>query len=213
LRDEGPTCEALADAVAVTTALLFDASAPHQPQVETSDASKPASAPRLSWWLSARFGAGAGLVGGPTWLTGAGVEASVQGLGSFELGGAFTGSRTSELGNGGVRVRLWYLDLAAFRSLTGERARLGPCLLLLGGQSIGAGESYPLNSSASLMWWAVGGGIRGDIELGPAVRFGVRALAVVPTRKQSFSIGFVGTPYESSRAAGVVDLGFSVKAW
>jgi hypothetical protein len=63
------------------------------------------------------------------------------------------------------------------------------------------------------MWWAVGGGIRGDIELGPAVRVGVRALAVVPTRKQSFSIGFVGTPYESSRAATVVDLGFSVKAW
>jgi len=59
LRDQGASCDALADAVAVTTALMLDASSrePRAAEGGTSDA--PSWLERLR--LSGRFGAGAGL--------------------------------------------------------------------------------------------------------------------------------------------------------
>jgi hypothetical protein len=214
LRDEGPTCDALADAVAVTTALLFDASETRpKVDVEAHDESKRARAPTFTWWISGHFGAGAGLVGGPTWLTGAAIEASALGIGSLELGGTWTGSRTNDLGAGAVRARLGYLELGVFRSLTGETIRVGPCFLFAGGELRGAGEGYPITSSAALMWWAVGAGVRGEVGLGAGLRLRLRALALVPTRKESFSVGYVGKPYESSPAGGLAEVGLSVKVW
>jgi hypothetical protein len=214
LRDEGATCEALANAVAVTTALLLDASAsPPTSDADSSDRSQRATVHPLDWWISSRLGAASGVVGGPTWLAGGAAEASIAGLGSFELGGHLSGSRKSDLGDGGVRVRLWYLELGAFRSLTGETARMGPCLLFAGGQIRGTAEGYPISSSASLTWLAVGAGVRGEVGLGASWRLGVRAIALLPTRKESLSVAYVGTPYQSSLAGGLAEVALSVKVW
>lgn len=209
LRDESPTCEPLADAVAVATALLLDpASRPpaaHEP---------PAPAPSwLGFWLSGRFGAGAGVVGGPSWIAGGALGASLGPLTLVELGGALTGTQESQLGGGAVEVRLWFVELGAFRSLTGERFKLGPTLHLMAGALRGEGTQYPVTSSASLMWLAIGAGVRTDFAVGPSLRLGARAQVVVPARNHSFSVGYVGTAYESSTIAGVAGLVLDVRLW
>src|SRR6185503_9155471 len=155
----------------------------------------------LAVWLSGRFGAGAGVVGGASWMAGGGVEASLGPLTLVELGAALTGSQESQLGAGAVDVRLWFVELGAFRSLTGERFKLGPALQLMAGALHGAGAEYPVTSSASLTWLAVGAGLRADVAVGSRLRLGARSFAVLPARKHSFSVGYVGTAYESSSVA------------
>jgi hypothetical protein len=210
LRDDGVTCEGLADAVAVTTALLFD------PSESAAFSRPPQGSPEPPWlelWASGRLGATDGLVGAPTWIAGGGVEASLGSLTSIELDGAVTGARAAELGGGAVRVRLWFVGLGGFRSITRGDVRLGPCVELMGGALGGRGEGYASTSSASLAWFAAAAGIRADIKWGPNVRLGARALAVLPTRKQAFSIGYVGTAYESSTVAALAELALAVKFW
>jgi hypothetical protein len=208
LRDESPTCEALADAVAVATALLLD------------PASRPPAArppnPTPSWfalWFSGRLGAGVGMVGGPSWIAGGGFEGSLGPLTLVELGGALTGPHERELGVGTVEVRLWFAELGVFHSLTGEKFRIGPTLHLMAGALRGEGTQYPVTSSASLPWLALGAGVRGDFPLGPSLRLGSRARVIVPAQSHAFSVGYVGTAYESSSVAAVADLVLDVKLW
>jgi predicted outer membrane lipoprotein len=210
LRDEGPTCEGLADAVAVTTALLVDPvdRAPPPPR-----APSPQRGSWLELWASGRAGGATGLVGGPTWIAGGAVEALLGPLTSIELGAAATGAHADELGAGTVQVRLWYVELGVFRSITAGDLRLGPLAQVMGGGLAGRGEGYPSSSSASLAWFAAGAGARADILLGAGVRLGARALAVVPARKQSFSIKYVGTTQESSAVGAVAEIALGVKFW
>ena len=208
LRDEGPTCEGLADAVVVTTVLMFD------PSEHATPTRRPPSEPSwLELWVSGRFGGAAGLVGAPTWAAGGAVEASLGPLTSIELGGAATGSHAAALGGGAVRVQLWYVELGGFRSLTGGDFRLGPCAQFMGGALSGQGEGFALSSPTSLAWFAAAAGVRTDVSLGNGLRLGARVLALVPTRKQSFSIGYVGTAHESSPVAAVAEVVVGVKFW
>ena len=211
LRDDGASCNALADAVAVTTALMLDASSREPRAAEDGTSDAPSWLERLR--LSGRFGAGTGLGGGPTFVAGGGVEASLDSLTSIALGATLVGSHAHPLGAGTVDVRLWYVELGGFRSLTGESLRLGPTALLMGGVLSGRGEGYPSSSSASLAWFAAGAGLRAELDAGANLRLAVRALALVPARKQSFSIGYVGTAYETSPVAAVAEFIVSVKFW
>ena len=208
LRDESPTCDALADAVAVTTVLLLDPA--WQPLDDRAIEARP---PKWSLWASARVGASAGLVPGVSFIAGGGIEAMLGPLTSISLAGAWSGSREAKLGAGAVDVGLWFIELAAFRSLTGERFRLGPTIELMAGALHGEGSQYPVISGASLGWFAFGAGARADVELGAGVRLGVRSNVVIPTRKHSFSVGYVGTAYESNVAAGVADLVLEMRLW
>lgn len=212
LRDEGATCEALADAVAVTTALLLD---PSERPAKTPPArpSPPRAQSWLELWVSGRYGVGAGLVGGPTWMAGGGLSASLGPLTSIELGATVTGTYANQFGEGVVRVRLWYLELGAFRSLTGETLQLGPHLQLMGGVLGGTGEGYATVSTESLSWFAAGAGLRTEVRFGSNLRLGARALALVPTRKHSFSVGYVGTAYESSAVGGLAEFALGVRFW
>ena len=209
LRDESATCDPLADAVAVTTVLLLD---PAWRPID-SDRAAEARAPGWSLWGSARIGASAGLVPGATWMAGAGVEATLGASTSISLAGAWSGPGEAKLGGGAVDVGLWYLELAAFRSLTGETFRLGPSIQLMAGALRGEGTQYPVVSAASLGWLAVGGGVRADVGLGERVRLGARSHVVIPARKHGFSVGNVGTAYETSPVAGVADLVLELRLW
>jgi hypothetical protein len=212
LRDEGATCAALADAVAVTTALWLDAAAREPADVrEQSEKSGPSWLERLRPF--ARAGAGGGLTGGPSFVAGGGIEAKLDSLTSIAFGGGLVAPQTHPLGAGSVDVHLWYLELGAFRSLTGDSLRLGPTLLLMAGAFSGQGAGYPSTSSAALPWLAAAGGLRAEIDAGPHVGVALRTLAVLPARKQSFSIGNVGTAYEGSAVAGIAEFIVSVKFW
>jgi hypothetical protein len=211
LRDHGASCEALADAVAVTTALLLDASKGEPRASEHGASDAPSWIERLR--LAGRFGAGTGLGGGPTFVAGGGLEASLDARTSIALGATLVGSHTHPLGAGTVDVGLWYVELGGFRSVTGETFRFGPTAALMGGVLSGAGAGYPSTSSASLAWFAAGAGLRGEVGAGANLWFCARALALVPARKQAFSIGYVGTAYEASPVAGVAEFIVSVKFW
>jgi len=211
LRDQGASCDALADAVAVTTALMLDASNREPRAAEQVAPDAPSWIARLR--LSGHLGAGTGLGGGPTFVAGGGLDASLDPLTSIALGATWVGSHTHPLGSGAVDVRLWYVELGGFRSLTGESLRFGPTAALMGGVLSGTGGGYPSSSSASLAWFAAGAGFRGELAAGAHLRLCARALALVPARKQSFSIGYVGTAYEASPVAGVVEFIVSVKFW
>jgi hypothetical protein len=210
LHDEGPACDALADAVAVTTALLLDPSAHAPDRARATDEHAPAF-----WGLSlvGRAGVSLGLVGGASWSAGAGLEISMGPLTSVHLAAVINGARESELGPGSVKVDLWFLEVGAFHSFTGEAFRFGPTVALMAGALRGEGAAYPVTSAASLPWFAVGAGLGADLGVGSRLRFGARALVVVPTRQQSFSVGYVGTAYESSEIAGIADLVAAVRFW
>jgi hypothetical protein len=210
LHDEGPTCDALADAVAVTTALLVDPSA----QAPRSEPVTGEQAPAF-WGLSlvGRGGVSMGLVGGASWMAGAGLEVSLGRLTSVHLAGVINGAHENDLGTGSVKVDLWFLEVGAFHSFTGEAFRFGPAVALMAGALRGEGAAYPVTSAASLPWFAVGAGLGADLGVGSRLRFGARSLVVVPTRQQSFSVGYVGTAYESSEIAGIADLVAAVRFW
>jgi hypothetical protein len=211
LRDEGASCSALADAVAVTTALWLDASAQDPERSARTEDRPPSWWSRL--WPFAHGGAGTGLTGGASFVAGGGIEAKLDPRTSMALGATIVGPHTHTLGAGSVDVHLWYLELGAFRSLTGESLRIGPTLQLMAGAFRGGGEGYPSTSSASLTWLAAGGGLRAEVDAGPHWRLALRTMAIVPARKQSFSIGNVGTAYEGSAVAGVAEFIVSVKFW
>jgi len=211
LFDNGPNCAALADAVAVTVALLFD---------PASESALPPATPRrgpapraLGAWLSGRLGLGLGLVGAPTWVAGGTIGLSLGERTWLELGGATSGSHAQALGSGLVEVRLHYAELSGFYSLTRGDFQLGPALSVLGGVLRGAGRGYPTTTSASLAYIALGGGARAQFRLGERLCLGARAQFVVPLQKHVLSVGYVGIAYQSSDLSGLVDLGFSYEIW
>ena len=213
LRDEGATCDALADAVAVATAIMLDPTARGPADAHGGSVARPEASPSWGIWLVGQFGAGAGLVGGASVTAGAALQVSLGPLTLVHLGGALSTTREIELGAGTVDVALRFFETGAFRSLTGETFRLGPTVLFMAGALEGRGAGYPIASSETLPWLAFGAGARADVGFGPGVRFGARAVAVVPTRSYAFTVGYVGTAYESRQIAGIVDFVVDWRVW
>lgn len=224
LRDTGATCEALADAVVVTTALLFDQAAEPQVTAEPPAAAKlperqaalPAAATEreriIGLWLGARFGAGLGMVGGPTWLASGAFGVSLGRFTSLQLGAGMSGATERAFGTGTIRVQLRLAELSAFRSLTGDHLQFGPSLALLAGVTTGTGSGYPTSTHAELPWFALGGGVRTEVRFG-RVAISLRALVLVPTQRQAFSVGYAGVGYESSAVAGLAEGGAALRFW
>jgi hypothetical protein len=211
LRDNGQTCEALADAVAVTVALLLDP-ALESPAPRASAPPQPAP-PVVGWWLSGRLGLGVGLVGGTTWIAGGALGISLGSRTWFELGAATSGSRTHDLGTGGVHVQLRYAELSGFHSFTPGDFQLGPSLSFLGGVTSGAGDAYPTSTSASLAYLALAGGARAQLKLTERLLLSVRTQALVPLQKQVFSVAYAGAAYQSSDLGLLADLGLAFEIW
>ena len=211
LGDRGENCEALADAVAVTLALLFDPAS--QPPKAHAIAQPQPAQPTLGVWFGGRVGLGLGLVGGATWVAGGAVGLSLGARTWFELGAATSGSRALAFGSGVVRVRLSYAELSGFHSLTAGDFQLGPVLSILGGATSGAGDGYATSTSATLAYIALAGGARAQIRLIPRLLLSLRAEGVVPLQTQVFSVGYVGSAYESSALALVTDLGLALQIW
>ena len=211
LFDNGANCAALADAVAVTVALLF------YPAAESAlPPTTPRSGPArraLGGWLSGRAGLGLGLVGAPTWLAGGTIGLSLDERSWVELGGITSGSHALALGRGIVEVRLHYAELSGFHSLTRGDFQLGPALSVLGGVLRGAGRGYPTTTSASLAYIALGGGARAQFRLGERLFLGARAELVAPLQKHVLSVGYVGSAYQSSSLSGLFDVGLSYEIW
>jgi len=211
LGDNGQSCDALADAVAVTVALLFDP-AFQSPAAQPSLPLKPHSA-ALGVWLGGRLGLGLGLVGGSTWVAGGAIGASFGPRTWLELGAATSGSSTHAFGRGLVEVRLRYTELSGFRSLTPGDFQLGPALSVLAGATTGAGQGFASTRIATLAYIALAGGARAQLRLGSRLLLSARTLAVFPLQNQVFSVGYEGAAYRSSRLSGLAELGLAIEIW
>ena len=211
LGDNGQSCDALADAVAVTVALLFDP-AIQSPAVQPSPPLKLHSA-AIGVWLGGRLGLGLGLVGESTWLAGGAIGATFGPRTWLELGAATSGSYAHAFGRGRVEVRLRYAEVSGFRSFTPGAFQLGPALSVLAGATAGAGQGFASTRSATLAYIALAGGARAQLRLGRKLLLSARTLAVLPLQKQVFSVGYGGEAYRSSRLSVLAELGLAVEIW
>jgi hypothetical protein len=218
LRDRGPSCSALAQATAVTLALLLDSDAAETPEpapalvvASVPPADELPETPILEEPSRARatFSLGGGVLAGviapvvPAFTADAGIEllrfrTSVGALAVFP--------QTTELAPGVVRQSLVTgfarSCLAPYRD---RRLRFDVCSGVYAGVLKGEGSGYTRNESASTPWLAL------PFELAlhsvsPGFGWELGAAALVPIRRHDFEVDGVGVAYASPAIAGLLSL-------
>jgi hypothetical protein len=207
LRDPAPSCTALAEAVAVTVALLLDAgdAPPRAPEPEVRK-EKPRSAPvALSGWIAANAGAAFGIVGAPSLVAGPELGLELARHFSLRLGAEGVLPRSKDAGNGRVSVSLLAMHLAACASPSELDATFRPAVCVRGQAGVlrGEGAGYASANDARFAWFATGGSAEVGGRLSRFV-WGVEAGLSIPIRRQSFSVEPSGIAYESSVIAAVL---------
>jgi len=207
LTDTGESCAPLAQAVAVTLALLVD-SRP-APASSTADLRSHRSRGALSLGLGSTLGLqpSAGLafdaaleVKWPRW--------------SVHAGGVYLQPRDAELGPGRVSVRLAWADVLLCRLLSGGPAlQLDACAAGAAGWLSGQGEGYPEASQAGFFWSSLGAAIRLGGPLGERWLWAITTEGLVPLEQHSFSVGNLGVAYRSDRVGGLARLHLGVRLW
>jgi hypothetical protein len=213
LEDEGPACASLAEAVAVTLALLLDRAPRH-------DVAAPPPLPP-SETVAGRASVGwIGVSAGPVFGETPGVSLGFgPALGlerehwSIELGGTATLARSVHFASGTVRVGLTSgnLQLCRMIDLAGPSLRAGACARAAAGQYRGDGDGYPTSASVRIPWMAAGGGLRVGGLWGPHLLWGVSGLLLIPVRKQTFSVENAGVAYESAAVGGTLAVELGVR--
>jgi hypothetical protein len=222
LRDVGPSCDALSQAVSVAIALLLDnalteqsapavPAAPAAAQVERRADAPTAPAParaRAPLRLRAALEAGGGYgLGGDVALLGSARLGVKLGDWAFELGASGSWPNRSDFAFGSVRTSLLFGSARACY-LFGRGLALGPCLQLGIGRLRGAGAGYEQAQTSGLLWTAAGPGLAAEMPLGSRAYLALGASLWLPSRRQSFSVQNAGIAWESrpvaaSLAAGV----------
>ena len=176
------------------------------PRAETKTAASPAA---LTFGLGVEGGLGYGLLGG-TWV-GAFSAAIRPRFEHWELalGGLWAPNRTIDYSPGTVTVSLLSAELEAcgWLSPSASRPDLGLCGGVLFGAIRGDAQGFTEAYGANDPWVALEAGLHGRLPLAAksALRLGISAL--IPARPQRFEIANEGTPYESSDAALLVEVG------
>jgi hypothetical protein len=206
LTDTGGSCAPLAQAVAVTLALLVDnAPAPTVPPAEPSFRSQGAVSlglgPVLGLLPSASLALDATLqLIGPRW--------------SVHAGGFTLLPRDAELGPGRVSVRLYSAHgMVCRRVWGGSSLRLDGCAAGAAGWLSGQGEGYPISSQAGFVWSSLGAAVRLGGPIGSRWLWAVSTEGLVPLGQHRFSVGNLGVAYRSARVAALVQLHLGVRLW
>jgi len=210
LTDTGVSCSPLAQAVAVTLALLMD----FGPEPA---ASPPAPTPRAAsdshgdLWYGG--GGSVGLSAAPT-LTVTGGMAASWARWSLRGSGGGVIPREAELAPGGVRVGLVRGELLLCRALAaGPRTRWDACAGGTAGWLWGHGQGYPVSTDAGFAWAAGGAALRLGGAVGGHWLWGVQAELLAPLRRHTFSIENLGVAYRSSPVAGLLELQIGARLW
>ncbi|HVR21062.1 MAG TPA: hypothetical protein VMS65_15225 [Polyangiaceae bacterium] len=216
LRDAGPSCSALAQATAVTLALLFDSNTvetpeptppPATPRVdsESTAAEPPPKASTTSATLSLGGGALAGVLAPvvPAFTADGGIE-----LAHFRtsLGALAVFPHSTELAPGVVRQSLASgYARTCFSPVRGSLLRFDVCTGIYAGILKGEGLGFTENAEASTPWLAF------PLELAlrsvsPGFGWEAGAAALVSVRRHEFAIDGVGVAYDSPPVGALFSL-------
>jgi hypothetical protein len=230
LDDAGSTCAGLADAVAVTLALLLDPdfavpsatraeprSAAPPPRSRGPTAQRPAPAParraapvRLSieaapvLALSVTRGVSAGAT--------AGVRAWHADGPVLALGGLLLPPGAEAFGPGEVELGLMAGTLSPCWRVLGEQEgpRLAGCAMSALGVLQARGRGYQPDREPARAWYAAGAGAVASGPLPGPIEWGVQSTVLAPLRRQSYVVDGLGTAHESAGAGLVVAAGLAL---
>jgi hypothetical protein len=207
LADTGESCAPLAQAVAVTLALLIDS----RPAEASSAADENSLRSRGA--LSLGLGPTLGLMPSAALAFDAALEV-MWSRWSVHAGGVYLQPRDAALGPGHVRVRLASADVLLCRWLLGGPSlQLDACTAGAAGWLSGQGEGYPVSSQAGFFWSSLGAAMRLGGPLGRRWLWAVTTEVLVPLSQRSFSVGNLGVAYRSDRVGGLAQLHLGARLW
>jgi hypothetical protein len=226
LSDRGPGCAAIARAVAVVLATMWDSeqeeeaqpppppeptpapTLPAPPPPEPPPQAAPAERSTWRWNVAAGGGAAVGIVRAlaPVIVAAVGPQRDAW---SFAAGVIGIPPQQLGLGPGSVTVDL----LAASARgcfLTGHAATLGLCVYVLGGAVRAGGSGYDTNAVSTRPWLAPG--LEGFIDVALVAPLRVRAavMGLVPLHAEAFTVGGAGVAYDTPPAGALFTLALEV---
>lgn len=224
LEDVGPSCANLADAIAVTLAIILDpyASAPppravRPAEVPTRPTSPPKKPPGNAPLPSRFFLAASGGVtlnvldhAMPLLTATAGLRLSTNW--ALLLGGGYVFTDTVSSAGGEVELSLAYVDFGVCGRALGESggAQLNWCLSTMLGPLRGSGHGYDDEFSKSSPWFAVGVGPEVEFPIARSFSWILTADAVLPLVRNGFDVQTGGSrspAFRPSSVAALVSLG------
>jgi hypothetical protein len=207
LTDTGESCAPLAQAVAVTLALLVDnAPAPTSPPADVPS-------PRSQGAVSLGGGPALGLLPSASLAMDATLHFSWPRW-SVHAGGFTLLPRDAQLGPGRVKVQLTAAHGMVCRRLGGGSSlRLDGCAAGAAGWLSGQGAGYPSSSRAGFFWSSLGAAVRLGGPIGQRWLWAVTAEGLVPLGQHRFSVGNLGVAYRSARVAGLAQLHLGFLLW
>lgn len=230
LRDAGPSCQGLSEAVAVAIALLSDdaqaSSAPFASPPPPATAPEAARTPALAdaappppeaarWQPHATLSAAAGygLGGAGTWLGVARVGAR-DAHWVLDLGVAASLPTRASFEGGAVQTSLWFsMARGCYLLAAGRSLEVGPCAQLGVGRLRGAGDDYGEARSANLLWTAMSLGLGAEVRLGPHASLTLEGSLWLPLERHTFSVQNRGIAWESKPIAGLLGAGLALRAF
>jgi hypothetical protein len=228
---EGATCAPLAEAVSVVLAVLLDltprATAPRPPAppppapapVAPGSASErpPPATPAGPSAPSESLAFGAGIQGGAAYrLVGDGLAPTVSAvvhvrLARWELfaGGLWAPGGSADYLEHTIEMSLLSAKLGGCAWLRPSRTRVDAalCASFLAGNLRAHGKGFPHDLPASDAWFAFGVGVAGRLPLVSKLALRLEISALVPTRKQTYTVAFTQGAYETSPVSALVELG------
>ena len=207
LTDTGESCAPLAQAVAVTLALLIDS----RPVPADSVTDLPSFRSRGA--VSLGLGPALGLLPSATLAFDAALEVMWPRW-SVRAGAVYLQPSDAQLGPGRVEVRLSSADLRLCRWLLGSPSlQLDGCAAGAMGWLSGQGQGYPVSSQAGFFWSSLGVAMRLGGPLGQRWLWAITTEGLVPLGQRSFSVGNLGVAYRSARIGGLAQLHLGMRLW
>ncbi|MEI9942131.1 MAG: hypothetical protein WDO69_33365 [Pseudomonadota bacterium] len=224
LEDLGPACTSLADAVAVTIAMILDPypnspspieepvpiASQRVPKPKTPAVSAPAASARFFGDGSAGIAFNMLAHAQPFLGVGLGFQASARW--SLALGGAFVLPDRTADGTPTVNLRLGYASLQGCARVLGDGDHVGLswCAASQLGSLAGSGDGYQDDSSKRALWFALAVGPEAAFRLTRSFSWLLTGQGVIPLLEQEFYVqsdGARSSVFRSPSVAGLVSLG------
>lgn len=208
LRDPDPTCAGLADALAVSIAVLLDWQGPQPPAPPPTSPSPPVPTPQVTVTIQAPpritspplhlgYFAGAGVALGllphVSLSLDAGLTLSAHSLPArFTLGLHWLPEQSMSFHQGNIHTRLLSERLTGCVPVLKSPVELAPCAALTLGHFRAVGSRFTDNSTVHATWLLAGLGAELRLPLGQRVSLSAQALGQARSREHTITVAGLG---------------------